>query len=94
MKDKNIVKYKKCLDITVKDETSDFSKGLFYMEKQLEDFIVENWNETQFGKKYDLIFEDGELKSQQFGTDIVNRHMAKDKNDDSLLLLVKNQTKW
>ena len=93
---KNIVSaYKKCLDITVKDETSDFSKGLFYMEKQLEDFIVENWNETQFGKKYDLIFEDGELKSQQFRTDIgIIDILAKDKNDDSFVVieLKKNQT--
>ena len=32
--------------------------------------MIENWNETEFGKKYDLIFEDGELKSQQFKTDI------------------------
>ena len=40
------------------------------MEKQLEDFIIENWDKTEFGKKYDLIYEDGELISQQFPTTI------------------------
>ena len=45
-------KYKNFLDIAVKDESSDLSKGLFYMEQQLEDFIIENWDNTEFGKKY------------------------------------------
>ena len=65
-------KYKNFLDIAVKDESSDLSKGLFYMEQQLEDFIIENWDNTEFGKKYDLIVEDGELKSQQYRTSIGN----------------------
>ena len=39
------------------------------MEKQLEDFIIHNWEETELGKRYNLIFEEGELKSQQFPTD-------------------------
>ena len=34
------------------------------MESQLEDFIIQNWNESEFGKKYDLIIEDGELQSR------------------------------
>ncbi len=42
------------------------SQGLFYMEKQLEDFIIRNWNRTALGKKYDLLIEDGELVSQQY----------------------------
>ena len=25
------------------------------MEKQLEDFIISNWEKTEFGQKYDLI---------------------------------------
>jgi 5-methylcytosine-specific restriction protein B len=62
--------YKKNVEIEVKDETSVISTGLFYMEKQLEDFIISNWEKTEFGKKYDLIYEDGELVSQQYRTDI------------------------
>ena len=33
-------------------------------------FIIQNWDESEFGKKYDLIYDEGELKSQQFRTDI------------------------
>ncbi len=83
-----INKYKKCLDIEVRDEGSDLSKGLFYMESQLEDFIIQNWNESEFGKKYDLIVEDGELKSQQYKTDIGPIDiLAKDKETDEYVVI-------
>ena len=88
-------KYKRCLDITLKDEDSDLSKGLFYMESQLEDFIIQNWDESEFGKKYDLIYEDGELKSQQYRTDIGRIDiLAKDKADGAYVVieLKRNQT--
>jgi len=62
--------YKRTLDLEVKNETSVVSTGLFYMEKQLEDFIIENWANTQFGSELDLIYEEGNLKSQQYRTDI------------------------
>lgn len=87
--------YKQCLDITVKDETSDLSKGLFYMESQLEDFIIQNWDESELGKKYELIYEDGDLKSQQYLTDIGKIDiLAKDKSDGSYVVieLKRNQT--
>ena len=87
--------FKKCLDLEVKDESSSISSGLFYLESQLEDFLIENWNETEFGKKYDLIFEDGELKSQQFKTDIGRIDiLAKRKSNNSyvVLELKRNQT--
>jgi len=38
---------------------------LFYMESQLEDFIIENWDKTELGKKHDLIVEDGDLVSHR-----------------------------
>ena len=64
------------------------------MEQQLED-IIENWGETEFGQKYNLIYEDGELKSQQYNTDIGKIDiLAKDKNDNSYVVieLKRNQT--
>ena len=88
-------KYKVCLDIEVKDEGSDLSKGLFYMESQLEDFIIQNWNESEFGKKYDLIIKDGELESQQYRTDIGPIDiLATDKNTREYVVieLKRNQT--
>ena len=87
--------YKECMDIDLKDETSTISQGLFYLEQQLEDFIINNWNETQFGKKYDLIFEEGELKSQQYQTDIGRIDiLAKDKQNGCYVVieLKRNQT--
>lgn len=62
--------YKRSVDLEVKREASIISTGLFYMEKQLEDFIISNWDKTELGAKYDLIYEDGELVSQQYRTDI------------------------
>ena len=87
--------FKECLNIELKDEKSSMSSGLFYMEQQLEDFIIENWNETEFGKKYDLIYEEGDLKSQQYMTDIGRIDiLAKDKKDGHhvVIELKRNQT--
>jgi restriction system protein len=87
--------YRNTLDLEVKDETSVVSSGLFYMEKQLEEFIIENWNESEFGKSLDLIYEDGLLKSQQYRTDIgIIDILAKDKVTGSYVVieLKRNQT--
>jgi len=62
--------YKKTVSIEIKKEDSVLSQGLFYMEKQLEDFIVHNWDKTELGGRFDLIIEEGELVSQQYRTDI------------------------
>src|SRR5213080_3219621 len=43
--------------------------GAFAMEKHLEDFLVLNWAQTDFGKDYDLFVEDGEVVGQQYQTD-------------------------
>ena len=87
--------YRNTLDLEVRDESSVFSTGLFYMEKQLEEFIIENWNESEFGKTLDLIYEDGLLKSQQYKTDIgIIDILAKDKATGSYVVieLKRNQT--
>lgn len=87
--------YRNSLDLEVRDETSVVSSGLFYMEKQLEEFIIDNWNDSEFGKTLDLIYEDGLLKSQQYKTDIgVIDILAKDKATGSYVVieLKRNQT--
>jgi restriction system protein len=87
--------FKQCQEIEITDENSDTGKGLFYMEKQLEDFIIHNWEETELGKRYNLIFEEGELKSQQYRTDIgIIDILAKDKIEDNFVVieLKRNQT--
>jgi restriction system protein len=41
----------------------------FALEKHLEDFLVENWRQTELGKDYDIYEEDGERVGQQYQTD-------------------------
>ena len=60
----------------------------FGMEKHLEDFLITNWDKTEIGKSYDLIYEEGDLVSQQFPTDVGPIDiLAKHKNDDSYLVI-------
>ncbi len=87
--------YKKTASIEIRKEDSVLSQGLFYMEKQLEDFIIHNWEKTELGKRFSLIIEDGELVSQQFRTEIGQIDiLAKDKKTGSYVVieLKKNQT--
>lgn len=42
----------------------------FGMESHLEEFLVANWDKTVFGKGYELIYEEGDLLSRQYATDI------------------------
>lgn len=87
--------YKNKVSIEIRKEDSILNQGLFYMEKQLEDFIIHNWSNTELGKKYDLIVNDGELVSQQYSTDIGKIDiLAKEKESNNYVVieLKKNQT--
>jgi len=87
--------FAKNLDISIEDKDSPIGAGLFYMEKQLEDFIIMNWDKTDFGKSLDLLYEDGDLVSQQYRTaigpiDILAREKAS--GDYVVIELKRNQT--
>ena len=87
--------YKKAASIIPVTTIPEIGQGLFYMEKQLEDFLIQNWNKTELGEKYDLIIEDGEPMSQQYRTDIGPIDiLARDKSSKSYVVieLKKNQT--
>jgi hypothetical protein len=87
--------YRTTFEQEVKDQSSVISSGLFYMEQQLEDFIIENWEESALGKTLDLIYEDGNLKSQQYPTDIGRIDiLTRDKKTGShvVIELKRNQT--
>ena len=43
--------------------------AIFALEKHLEDFLVQNWKQTELGKNYDIYEEDGELVGQQYQSD-------------------------
>ncbi|MFH1547604.1 MAG: endonuclease NucS domain-containing protein [bacterium] len=60
----------------------------FGMESHLEDFLIANWNKTIFGKKYELIYEEGDLTSQQYQTPIGEIDiLAKAKNGEEFLVI-------
>lgn len=42
----------------------------FSLEKHLEDFLVSNWENTELGKKFELIEEEGDIVSPQYLTDV------------------------
>ncbi len=76
-------------------EINDQENMIFYMEKQLEDFLIENWDRTELGKKYDLINNEDGLASQQFRTEIGTIDiLARDKSDNRYVVieLKKNQS--
>lgn len=55
----------------------------FALEKHLEDFLVENWHQTELGREYNIYEEDGEPVGQQYETDtgpIDVLAISKDKN--------------
>jgi len=41
----------------------------FALEKHLEDFLVQNWGQTELGRDYDIFKENGELIGQQYPSD-------------------------
>lgn len=87
--------FKKVVSVEATKADSAISQGLFYMEKQLEDFLVHNWDKTELGQRYDLIVEEGELVSQQFRTEIGPIDiLARDKKTKGYVVieLKKNQT--
>jgi restriction system protein len=43
--------------------------AIFALEKHLEDFLVQNWKQTELGKHYDIYEEDGDLVGQQYQSD-------------------------
>ena len=54
--------------VTVSDATVE-DPAAFAMERHLEDFLVQNWAQTELGKKYDIYEEDGEIVGQQYLSD-------------------------
>jgi len=70
-------------DNSVEDPT------VFALEKHLEDFLVQNWKQTELGKKYDIFEEDGELVGQQYQSDTGPIDILAISKDKSELLVVE-----
>jgi len=70
-------------DDTVEDPSA------FALEKHLEDFLVQNWNQTELGKNYDIYEEDGELVGQQYQSDTGPLDILAISKDKKELLVVE-----
>jgi len=74
--------------ITAVEEAAE-DPNVFALEKHLEDFLVENWNSTEFGKKYDIYEEDGEMVGQQYPSDTGRIDILAISKDKKVLLVVE-----
>jgi len=70
-------------DSTVEDPSE------FALEKHLEDFLVQNWKQTELGKDFDIFEEDGELVGQQYQSDTGPMDILAIKKDKTQLLVVE-----
>ena len=61
----------------------------FAMEKHLEDFLVQNWTQTELGQLFDIYQEEGEMVGQQYLTDTGPMDILAIKKDKSELLVVE-----
>ncbi len=74
--------------LIVTDETVE-DPSAFALEKHLEDFLVQNWLQTELGKDYDIFEEDGEKVGQQYPTDTGPLDILAVKKDKTELLVVE-----
>lgn len=70
-------------DNTVEDPS------VFALEKHLEDFLVQNWNNTELGNNYEIFSDDGELVGQQYQTDTGPIDILAISKDKKTLLVVE-----
>ena len=70
-------------DATVEDPSASA------MEKHLEDFLVQNWGQTELGREYDIYEEEGERVGQQYATDTGPLDVLAISKDKKTLLVVE-----
>ena len=70
-------------DSTVEDPSN------FALEKHLEDFLVENWKQSELGKYFDIYEEEGELVGQQYPSDTGPIDILAISKDKKTLLVVE-----
>jgi restriction system protein len=62
---------------------------VFALEKHLEEFLVQNWAGTEFGKSYDIFEEEGETVGQQYPTDTGSIDILAVRKDKKEILVVE-----
>lgn len=74
--------------LSVNDETIEDAAS-FALEKHLEDFLVQNWAQTELGRDYDIFTEDGETVGQQYPSDTGPMDILAISKDKKTLLVVE-----
>lgn len=59
------------------------------MEEHLEEFLIQNWEQTELGKQYDIYEEEGERVGQQSLTDTGPLNILEVSKDRKTLLVVE-----
>src|SRR5690606_38215366 len=77
------------LPTIVSNDSTIEDPSVFVLEKHLEDFLVQNWRQTELGKKYDIYNEDGELVGQQYPSDTGPIDILAVSKDKKTLLVVE-----
>lgn len=75
-------------EVTVSDETVE-DPSVFALEKHLDDFLVQNWRQTELGAQYDIYEEEGELVGQQYPSDTGPIDILAISKDKKTLLIVE-----
>jgi restriction system protein len=76
--------------VRVESVQSGVDQSEFALEKHLEDFLIENWSNTDLGREYDLFKnEDGEIQAQQYYTEVGPIDILAIKKDKSEVLIIE-----
>ncbi len=70
------------------DETIE-DPAAFALEKHLEDFLVQNWGQTELGREYDIFEDEGQKVGQQYPTDTGPMDILAISKDKNRLLVVE-----
>jgi restriction system protein len=62
---------------------------MFAMEKHLEDFLIDNWNQTEIGKDFDILEGDDGPVGQQYPTDTGPIDILAISKDQKTLLIIE-----
>lgn len=75
---------------TDEDELSDNGTGFMPLEEYLEEYVVKNWSNINFGENLALYHDEDGNPGQQYTTDVgIIDILAKDKNDDFVVIELK-----
>jgi restriction system protein len=85
----NITRYADEIEKLIAGNRPPEDPSVFALEKHLEDFLVQNWKQTELGKNYDIYEEDGELVGQQYPSDTGSIDILAISKDKKELLVVE-----